>query len=147
MDEKIVIEKYSLAWALDFEHEKIKIGNVLGEKLVQIEHIGSTSIVDLGAKPIIDIMVGVHNLDEVVNFIDSFKEIGYEFVWHNEFPERRFFRRGQRRAGTHHLHIYRFGSEHWKNNILFRDYLRQNSNKQKEYQNLKNELAEKYPND
>ena len=147
MDGKVVIEDYSKKWALEYKQEEIKIRNVLGEKLIQIEHIGSTSIENLGSKPIIDIMCGVKDLNEINEFIASFADIGYEFVWHQEFPERRFFRKGEHRAGTHHLHIYEFDSDFWKNNIFFRDYLRNNPFVLNEYYQLKIRLAEKYPYD
>lgn len=147
MDGKVVIEDYSKEWATEFKQEEIKIRNVLGGKLIQIEHIGSTSIKDLGSKPIIDIMCGVKNLIEINDFIDSFAGIGYDFVWHKEFPERRFFRKGEYRAGTHHLLIYEFESEFWKNNVLFRDYLRNHPVVLNEYYQLKIKLAEIYPYD
>ncbi|MET3195066.1 GrpB family protein [Bacillus sp. OAE603] len=147
MDGKVIIEDYSQQWALEYKKEETKIRNVLGETLIQIEHIGSTSIENLGSKPIIDMMCGVKHINAIQDFINSFAEIGYEFVWHEEFPERRFFRKGEYRAGTHHLHIYEFESDFWINNILFRDYLRKHPDVRNEYYHLKIKLAEKYPND
>jgi GrpB-like predicted nucleotidyltransferase (UPF0157 family) len=147
MDGKVIIEDYTNQWILDYKQEEIKIKKVLGKKLIQIEHIGSTSIENLGSKPIIDIMCGVKDLSEINGFISSFEDIGYEFVWHQEFPERRFFRKGKYRAGTHHLHIYQYGSVFWENNTLFRDFLRCNPVMLNEYYKLKRELAEKYPYD
>lgn len=144
MDKHVIIEDYNPDWSREFEQEKEKLLEILGNKIISIEHIGSTSVKGLGAKPILDIMVGVNNLDEVDEFIEPLKEIGYEFVYHKEFPERRFFRRGQWRAGTHHLHIYEFESEHWNNNILFRNYLRTHLDALKQYHQLKKELAEKH---
>lgn len=80
----------------------------------------------LGAKPILDIAIGVYDLEMVSEFIEPLKQIGNEFIYHKEFLERRFFRKGQWGAGTHHLHFYNFKGEHWNNQILFRDYLRKN---------------------
>lgn len=65
-------------------------------------------------------------------------------MYHKEFPERRFFRKGQWRAGTHHLHFYQFEGKHWNNQILFRNYLRNNLDVLKEYHQLKVDLAEKF---
>lgn len=76
------------------------------------------------AKPILDIMVAVRDLEEVDEFIRPLERLGYEYVEHKEFPNRRFFRKGARRAGTHHLHVYKYNSGEWNNKILFRDYLR-----------------------
>ncbi len=147
MDGKVIVEDFSQQWALEYKKEELKIRNVLGETLIQIEHIGSTSIENLGSKPIIDIMCGVKNVNEITDFIDSFAEIGYAFVWHEDFPERRFFRKGEYRAGTHHLHIYEFESDFWTNNILFRDYLRNHPVVLIEYYHFKKKLAKKYPYD
>ncbi|WP_342603209.1 GrpB family protein [Peribacillus sp. FSL E2-0159] len=147
MGKKVKIEDYNPDWVSEFEQEKVRIMEVLKNSCLCIEHIGSTSVIGLGAKPILDIMAGVHHLDEADMFIEPLKSIGYEFVPHQEFPERRFFRKGQWRAGTHHLHIYRFGSEQWKNQLSFRDFLRSHPDVRKQYQQLKLSLAQKHPAD
>ncbi|MBX9975113.1 GrpB family protein [Cytobacillus firmus] len=144
MQNEILIEDYNSNWAKEFEEEKDKLKEILNDNVISIEHIGSTSIMGLGAKPIIDIAIGVMDLETVMDFIEPLQNLGYEFVYHKEFPERRFFRKGEWRAGTHHLHFYEFESEHWNNQILFRDYLRTDSNALKEYQQLKVNLAAKY---
>lgn len=144
MDKEITIEEYNSNWSKQFEEEKVKLKEMLDDKVISIEHIGSTSVVGLGAKPIIDIAIGVNDLDVVNEFIEPLKQIGYEFVYHKEFPERRFFRKGQWRAGTHHLHIYQFEGEHWNNQILFREYLRNNPDLLMEYNQLKIDLARNY---
>lgn len=144
MEKPVAIENYNPNWVTEFEHEKAKIKGVLKDKPICVEHIGSTSVKDLCAKPILDIMAGVQHLDEVDKFIDPLKTIGYEFVAHKEFPERRFFRKGQWRAGTHHLHIYKFGSEEWNNHLLFRDYLSTHPDIRKQYQQLKQNLSQKH---
>ncbi|MGA5691503.1 GrpB family protein [Cytobacillus pseudoceanisediminis] len=144
MDKEITIEDYNLNWSKQFEKEKVKLKEILADKVISIEHIGSTSIEGLGAKPILDIAIGVNDLEVVSEFIEPLKQIGYEFVYHKEFPERRFFRKGQWRAGTHHLHFYQFEGEHWNNQILFRNYLRNNPDVLKEYRQLKFDLAKKF---
>ena len=116
----------------------------MGDKAIAIEHIGSTSVEGLGAKPILDIMVGVYHLKEVDEFIEPLEKVGYEYVFHKEFPNRRFFRKGQWRAGTHHLHFYKYESEEFRNNILFRNFLRTHPDELKRYHQLKKELAERY---
>lgn len=145
--ETVKIEEYNDEWPFNYQEEKREIEEVMTDKAIAIEHIGSTSVQGLGAKPIIDFMVGVKDLKEVESFIEPLAEIGYEHVFHKEFPNRRFFRKGQWRAGTHHLHIYVYRSEEWNNNILFRDYLKNHPEMLKQYNQLKKELAEKYPHD
>ncbi|MGE7766046.1 GrpB family protein [Peribacillus sp. NPDC096540] len=144
MEKPVTIENYNPNWVTEFEQEKVKIKEILKNYPICVEHIGSTSVKDLGAKPILDIMAGVQHLVEVEKFIEPLKTIGYEFVPHKEFPERRFFRKGQWRAGTHHLHIYKFESEEWANHILFRDYLSAHPDVCKQYQQLKQNLAQEY---
>lgn len=147
MEKTVKIKQYNPDWVSEFHQEKARIMEVLKNDSLCVEHIGSTSVMGLGAKSILDIMAGVQHLAEADAFIEPLKSIGYEFVPHKEFPERRFFRKGQWRAGTHHLHIYRFGSGQWKNQLSFRDYLRSHPDVRKQYQQLKMSLAEKHPAD
>ncbi|ERN53863.1 GrpB family protein [Alkalihalophilus marmarensis] len=144
MDKEIIIEEYNPNWSKQFKLEKVKLKETLSDKVISIEHIGSTSIEGLGAKPILDIAIGVNHLEVVNEFIEPLKQIGYEFVYHKEFSERRFFRKGKWRAGTHHLHFYQFEREPWNHQILFRDYLRNNPDVLKEYHQLKVNLAEEF---
>lgn len=131
-------------WEKQFEYEKKGILNALGNSVIGIEHIGSTSVKGLKAKPIIDIIVGIHNLDEVSKFISPLNEIGFEYVPKPEFKDRKFFRKGRWAQGTCHLHICEFNSSEWIEKLLFRDYLRLNPRAAEEYTLLKKELASKY---
>ncbi|PEA55655.1 hypothetical protein CON64_05805 [Bacillus pseudomycoides] len=144
MEKPIVIEEYKPNWTLQFTEEQKIIKNIMGDAAITIEHIGSTSVEGLSAKPILDMMVGVRTLNDIDTFIEPLKTIGYEHVFHEEFPNRRFFRKGLWRAGTHHLHIYQYDSEEWNNNLLFRDYLRNHPNARLQYEQLKKELANKH---
>ncbi|MEH6891470.1 GrpB family protein [Bacillus sp. JJ864] len=144
MEKPIVIEEYTPNWTLQFTEEQKIIKNIIGDAAIAIEHIGSTSVEGLSAKPILDMMVGVRNLNDIDAFIEPLKTIGYEHVFHEGFPNRRFFRKGLWRAGTHHLHIYQYGSGEWNHNLLFRDYLRNHSNVRQQYEQLKKELANKH---
>ncbi|GKU77403.1 GrpB family protein [Paenibacillus sp. L3-i20] len=147
MSKSVIIEEYNKAWAVMYKQEKELILELLGEKVKAIEHIGSTSIYGLDAKPIIDFMVGVNELVEAEQFIEPLAGIGYEHVYHPQFPNRRFFRKGEKNAGTHHLHVYEYGSQKWEDLILFRDYLRTHADAHEQYSQLKRELSEIYYND
>ncbi|GFN33983.1 GrpB family protein [Paenibacillus xylaniclasticus] len=144
MDKPVTIVEYDEAWAMEYQQEARKVMELLGNKAMDIEHIGSTSVLGLGAKPIIDFMLGVHHLSDADEFIEPLATIGYEYVGHKEFPNRRFFRKGEWRAGTHHLHIYKYKSDEWNKHILFRDYLRAHSDVREQYHQLKKSLAERY---
>jgi GrpB-like predicted nucleotidyltransferase (UPF0157 family) len=140
----VMLNEYNPDWEKQFEYEKNRIIGVLGNKVFGIEHIGSTSIRGLEAKPIIDIIVGVRDLDEVSDFVNPLSEIDYEYVPKPEFKDRRFFRKGLWGQGTCHLHICEFNSVEWVEKILFRDYLRLYPQVAREYASLKKELASKY---
>ena len=102
------LSDYNPNWEKQYEYEKKRILDVLGDKVVGIEHFGSTSIKGLVAKPIIDIIVGVKDLNEVSNYVSPLIEIEYEYVPKTEFKDRSFFRKGQWGQGTCHLHICEF---------------------------------------
>ena len=145
--EQVAIEDYNPDWALEYRKEAIRIQEIFGGDLLGIEHIGSTAVEGLGAKPLIDFMAGVADLKLTEQYIEALSEIGYEHVVHEHFPNRRFFRKGLRRAGTHHLHVYRFGGAEWNRQLLFRDYLRSHPEALRGYDRLKRELAEKHRHD
>ncbi|WP_054027665.1 GrpB family protein [Bacillus sp. FJAT-28004] len=147
MAEEVVIKEYTPEWLQEFEKEKAKILQTLQHNIVYIEHIGSTSVVGLPSKPILDIAVGVNHLDEADSFIEPLSKLDYEYVYKLEFPNRRFFRKGEWRKGTHHLHVYELTSDEWNNNLLFRDYLRSHPEKVLEYAKLKKHLASIYQED
>lgn len=146
--ELVIVSEYNPEWITEFEQEKAKISHALKDIILSIEHIGSTSVPGLGSKPIIDMMVGVSDLQQITEVhIDNLMEIGYEYVFKPEFPERRFFRRGEWRAGTHHVHVYEYRSESWINQILFREYLKKHRSAMEEYYNLKKQLEQKFRHD
>ncbi|MGZ7149284.1 GrpB family protein [Bacillus sp. BC08] len=146
MEQQIVITPYQNDWHDEYVIEKEKFISLLGGDYIAIEHIGSTSVEGLGAKPLIDMMVGVTDLQITEKWIEALIKIGYEYV-PKETPNWRFFRKGKWRAGTHHLHVYIYNSEEWKNNILFRDFLIEHKWAQIEYRALKEKLAATYPFD
>jgi GrpB-like predicted nucleotidyltransferase (UPF0157 family) len=145
--ETVRIDRYDEKWPLMFQEEKRKVEEIMAEKAIAFEHIGSTAVSGLSAKAVIDFMVGVKDLAEVEAFIESFQRVGYEHVYHKESPNRRFFRKGQWRAGTHHLHVYVYDSEEWNNQLALRDYLREHPEAMRQYDQLKRDLADKYPHD
>lgn len=146
--EQVTVSAYDPQWAAQYEQDKVLISDALSDIVLGIEHIGSTSVPGLGAKPIIDIMVGIQDLDQLKEeHITRLSGIGYEFVHHPDFPERRFFRRGAWRAGTHHLHVYQYKGDHWNKNLNFRNYLIRHPDALEEYYRLKKVLGEKYKHD
>ncbi|GAK08802.1 GrpB family protein [Geomicrobium sp. JCM 19038] len=147
MGRAITIEKNHKAWAHEYIVEKIKIEQNIKGHFKAIEHIGSTAIPGLGAKPIIDMMIGVDDLEEVHKMNEPLAAIGYTHVYHQEFPNRRFFRKGEWRKGTHHLHVYTYNGTEWVARQQFRDYLIAHKEERRAYETLKRSLAERYRND
>lgn len=143
----VLIKNYDPNWELQFEEEKGKILSAIPQKIIQIEHIGSTSIKGLGAKPIIDIMIGVTKLEDFEELIQPLSTIDFEYVPKPELTDRRFFRKGLWGQGTCHLHICEHTSKEWIEKLLFRDYLRENPKIAEDYLNLKKSLAKEYQYD
>jgi GrpB-like predicted nucleotidyltransferase (UPF0157 family) len=144
---KIVIAPYDEKWPLVFDAEKARLDSALGGHALSIQHIGSTSVPGLGAKPIIDIMIAVRTLEESDQFcIQPIVALGYEYVkeFEQETPHRRYFRKSSADGiRTHHIHMVVINSEWWGNHLLFRDYLRANAESRRAYEAHKRQLAER----
>ncbi|MGM0851197.1 MAG: GrpB family protein [Bacillota bacterium] len=133
----VQLTPYNPNWKILYIQKEMKIIHAIGPSLIGIEHIGSTSVEGLDAKPIIDILVGVKDLDVVSSFIKSLEKVDYEYVHKPELIDRRFFRKGDWGRGTCHLHICEFDSSEWTDKILFREYLRTYPETAQEYSTLK----------
>lgn len=145
----VIITEYNPQWPAQYEEEKARILGLIGHKVVTIEHVGSTAVPGLGAKPIIDITVAVHRLADAEECIEPLISIGYEYVPsdRDSFPERRFFHKGSPGAWTHHIHMVELTSDFWERHRLFRDFLRSHPEVAGQYYQLKKELAAKYGED
>lgn len=141
---KVMVVPYTDEWRTLFLREAADISDFLKIDVKQVHHIGSTAINTIKAKPIIDILVEVSEID----YIDSvdFSELGYRALGENGIKERRFFIKGGN-IRTHHLHIFEIGNDEVSRHLQFRDYLINHPSKALEYSYLKEKLAEKFPND
>jgi len=118
---------------------------IQGEDSLGVEHIGSTSVPGLAAKPVIDIMVAIESLQHAAKHIPELEERGYLYRSHDTVPERMFFAKEPiPEFRTHQLNLTELGSGFWVNQIAFRDYLRVHEDIAEEYVNLKLYLAEEY---
>ena len=145
--EPIVIVDYDSRWPAMYERERREIKRALGGKAVAVEHIGSTAVPGLGAKPIIDILAGVGRASDLDACTQPLESIGYTYDPYPQFPERRFFRDGPMGAGPPHLHLTQFRSDFWQEKVLFRDWLRFHPRDAQEYFALKKALADKFGQD
>lgn len=142
---KVVIEEYNASWPVLFSEEKRKLENIFQLENIAIEHIGSTSVPGLGAKPVIDIMIGVSDFSMANNFISGLEGLGYQYIssYESMMPFRKFFIKDALGKRTHHIHLVEFNTDFWKRHLAFRNYLRENNEVKDEYYLLKKELSEK----
>ncbi|MER3495147.1 MAG: GrpB family protein [Mastigocladus sp. ERB_26_2] len=149
MDEVVIVE-YDPRWQIMFAEEATLIWQVLDSDLVvEIEHIGSTAIPGLAAKPVIDIMVGVRSLEDAKQAIPVLEALDYVYWRDDPRSGRMFFVKGMPPYGkrrTHHIHIVEAYGEFWQRK-LFRDYLRIHPEEAKRYEALKRDLAARFPTD
>ncbi len=146
-DGPVVIVDYNPDWPRMYEEERARIAEAMGEWLVDIQHVGSTSVPGLAAKPIVDIMPGIRSLHDDVHIIGPLEELGYEYAppGVDDIPERRYFRRGIPRV--FHVHVVEVMGEFWRRHIAFRDYLRAHPDTATGYAALKRRLAAEYGSD
>lgn len=135
---------YQESWPQKFATEKEKLQHIFDSEKFVIEHIGSTSISGLSSKDIIDIAILIDNVSTADAFIDNLKQIGYIHDVQGSSTERHFFRK----YGEDNFHLslgYKNQGSFWQRQILFRNFLRKNNEYRDEYQKLKEDLIEEYP--
>jgi GrpB-like predicted nucleotidyltransferase (UPF0157 family) len=134
-------------WAKYFSEEEQLLFKILGGKVLDIRHIGSTSISGIPAKPILDILAAVETLTDVEAFAQDLNKIGYEDKGDGGVPGRRFFVKGAEAKRTHHLNFCELNSFFWRGHLAFCDYLERHPEIAREYSALKRGLADRFPND
>lgn len=146
MSEPIIVVPYNPKWPEKFREIAIPIRQAMGGIALRIDHIGSTAIPNIAAKPVIDIQISIavlYNIDPICDALESL-----DYVWHEDNPDKtkRYFREegGSRNV---HIHVRKLGSWSEQYTLLFRDYLRANPKDRDKYGNLKLELAKKFRND
>ncbi len=139
------LSPYKKEWTELFEQESGLLKEALGENVLRIEHHGSTSIPNMYAKPIIDIMIAVNSLKVAIELIPLIESLGYIHDGHDFIPERMFFvKRSSSLYRTHHLSLTKLHSAFWKDQLAFRNYLRNDDQAAREYVNLKKQIAKEY---
>jgi len=145
MPRPVKIVDYDPRWPIIYEEERSSILEVAGSMILAIEHIGSTVVPGLSAKPIIDIMAGVEGSEDADECVRLLQAIGYDDVTSQpEAPDWYYcLGKGFHSVG-YHLHLVRHGSEHWERHIVFRDHLRTNPETARDYERLKRHLASEH---
>lgn len=138
---------YDDAWKRAFEAEADRLRSALGDRIVALDHVGSTAVEGLAAKPIIDILLVVDDLDDEQRWIDRLEAHDYAFRPDDPVPDRLFFAKGPEDDRTHYLSVTERESDTHVEQLLFRDYLRANPEAAAEYEQLKRDLAQRFPDD
>jgi GrpB-like predicted nucleotidyltransferase (UPF0157 family) len=140
----ILVIPYDPRWPVLFAQQAADLRAALGQTALRIDHIGSTAIPGLHAKPIIDIQISVTDFEPVERYQLPLESLGYVFRADNPDRAKRYFREPAGRRRTH-IHVRRAGSFGEQFALLFRDYLRVNHEVAAQYGELKLELARRYP--
>ena len=153
----IYLADYNPAWPQLFEQERARLQAEIGEWAAGIQHVGSTSIPGIVAKPIIDIAIHLRSFEDALYCITPLTGLGYECLGEFGIPRRIYFRKvtdspspGQSHDGvgrTHQIHMYELGHDQYEKQIVFRDYLRAHPEAAADYEALKQELAQRHAGD
>jgi GrpB-like predicted nucleotidyltransferase (UPF0157 family) len=141
---KVEVTHYNKNWPIAYQREAERISEIFAPIVVNIFHIGSTSVPGLSAKPIIDILVEVTSIERVDDFNQDMVLLGYEARGENGIPLRRYFQKGGDER-THHVHVFEKGNSEIERHVTFRDFLREHPKEASRYGSLKERLAEEFP--
>ena len=138
----VQIVPFQETWFDQYEQERVRLNTVLQAVAQDIEHIGSTAVQGLAAKPIIDIAVRLTTVQQVPELIAPLALLDYTYEGEYGLPGRHFFTKGDPRA--FHLHLVDDTMNHWRRWLAFRDLLRRDSELCRAYQDLKYNLVRQY---
>lgn len=145
---KVLLEPHQDEWDAEGKKTCEKIKELLGDDIEKVEHVGSTSIRWICAKPIIDIAVSVESFDNIRKHDELLSENG--IVYRKEdVPGQQLYRSGDLDNGivTHYIHVVKADSDAWNNYINFRDYMNAHKEDALRYEELKKDLCARYPDD
>jgi len=140
--DRVALVREHRAWADEFVRERQRILDVLGSHIMAIEHVGSTSLPAVPAKPILYIQVGVQSFEDASVCIQPMESLGYEYRGEYGIDRRHYFVKGNPR--THHVHMLETSGEHWRSMLAFRDALLADPDLAREYADAKIDLAATY---
>jgi GrpB-like predicted nucleotidyltransferase (UPF0157 family) len=147
MPSRYTFTDYSPDWPAEFEREAERLRSLLGEELVAVHHIGSTSVPGLAAKPIIDLLPLVRAIVAVDDLTPRLRDAGYRDWGEYGLPGRRYFTRDRGEFRTHNIHVYQFDDPGAERHLAFCAYLRHHEPTRREYEALKRAVYERHPAD
>jgi len=144
----IIIHEYDVHWPVLFAEEAHRLLTAFGSAALRIEHVGSTSVPGLAAKPVIDIQVSVASLVPHGRYVETMATLGYRHVALGDFDlVYPFFHKPALWPSTHHVHLCDAGGEQEWKHLAFRDYLRAHPQVAREYEAFKREFARAHDNE
>jgi GrpB-like predicted nucleotidyltransferase (UPF0157 family) len=146
MPDPVVVTKYDSGWPTLFSEIAAQVRRALGEIALGIEHVGSTAVPGLSAKPVIDIDVVVRSTHDLSAAIKRLETLGYRHEGDKGVPGRESFE-WPSRSPRHHLYLVVEGSQPHQDHIRFRDYLRTHPEVARDYADLKEDLAAQHRDD
>lgn len=145
---RVIVMPYNEEWKKAFSDIKKELDDALGDLALSIEHVGSTSVEGLSAKPIIDIDVVIEDISKLESVIAALKKIGYRHEGDLGVPGREAFKYdGKEHLMKHHLYVCAKEAKELKRHLAFRDYLRTHADAVEAYSKVKEEGARLYPED
>src|SRR5829696_2305345 len=146
-DPAVRVVDHDPAWPALAEAELRRITDALGDATVRLEHVGSTAVPGLAAKPIVDLQLSVGDIEARERYVAPLEAIGYLFVPAPESPDYHFFAKPPERPRTYHLHVCEAGSTHEFRHVAVRDFLRADAAEAARYAALKRQVAARHPQD
>ncbi len=146
-DPAVSIVDYDSAWPALADAELHRVEQALGDLAVGLQHVGSTAVPGLAAKPIVDLLVSVDALEPRQRYVEPLEQLGYLFAPAPESPSRHFFAKPPQRPRSHHLHVVEAGSEHEFRHLAVRDFLRTHPDEAARYAALKRQVVVRHPQD
>jgi len=147
LDPAVRIVEHDPRWAEQAEDELGRVAEALGPVAMRLEHVGSTAVPGLPAKPILDLQLSVEAIEPRDLYVGQLERLGYLFVPDPDSPDYHFFAKPHERPRTYHLHVCEFGSEHESRHLAVRDYLRAHPDQARRYAAVKHAVVSRHPQD
>lgn len=140
---KVRLTSYDENWARMYEEEAQVLRGIFGDEIRALEHFGSTAVPGMKAKPVVDMMCLVKDIQVIDGYNDRMHALGYDVAGEWGIAGRRLFRKGGEQR-THHIHFYPYEHPQILRHLVFRDYLRAHPEEVERYTAMKEELAQRY---
>ncbi len=147
MARRVVVTPYDPRWPEAYDAEAKRLRAILEPEIIAIEHIGSTAVPGMSAKPIIDVLIAVRDIVAVDAYNECMSAAGYEAKGENGIPGRRYFRRGTPDVHLAHVHCFQQPCDDIVRHLAFRDYMIGHPQEAAAYSTLKQDLARRHPFD